>query len=256
MNIAVCTGASSGLGRVFAEKVVERYPNLDEIWVIARREERLKELAEKYPERRFRILPLDLSDPGSFEKLNSILEEQKPDIKVVINDAGFDRAGYFRDMDVKDIYSIINLNTTGTTMMCRCTLPYMHKGSYQILVGSEGAYLPLPMRAVYGASKTYVRFFARALREEERQRGINILFMGTGAMNTEMFRGNTPIDETSKVRFLDLNKITVKAMECAEKGAAIYSPGLHTKGTRVLGKILPSALSVKLSGMSSFVPKK
>lgn len=256
MDIAVVTGASSGLGRVFAQKVAERYPALDEIWIIARREERLKELAAQYPDRKFRTLSLDLSAPESFEKLETLLKEEKPNIKVVINDAGFDRAGFFRDMSAKDIYSMLNLNAVGTTMMTRCCLPYMSRGSYQILVGSEGAYLPLPMRAVYGASKTYVRFFARALREEEKSRGVNILFMGTGAMNTEMFRGNSPAEDFKNVKFLDLDKITVAAMKKAEKGAAVYSPGFHTKMTRVAGKIFPSAISVKFGGVSSFVPKE
>lgn len=256
MNIAVVTGASSGLGKVYFEKIMERYPKLDEVWIIARRSEILNTLAKKYPMGKVRPIPLDLADMQSFEKLNSLLKETMPNIKVLINNAGFDRAGLFREMDIKDIYSIIGVNIIGMTMVSRCCLPYMHKGSYQIIVGSEGAYLPLPMRAVYGASKTYGRFLARAMREEEKKNGVNILFMGTGAMNTEMFRGNSPAEDFANVKFLDLNKITVTAMKRAEKGAAVFSPGLHTKGTRVLGKILPSALSVKLSGLSSFVPKK
>ena len=145
------------------------------------------------------------------------MDEIKPNIKLVINNAGFDRAGNFRNMENKDIYSIIDINTIGMSMISKCCLPYMYKGSFQIIVGPEGAYLPLPMRAVYGASKTYGRFFARALREEERNRGINILFMGTGAMNTEMFRSNASSDDVSNTKFLDLNKITVTALNRAEK---------------------------------------
>ncbi|PTL09861.1 short-chain dehydrogenase [Staphylococcus gallinarum] len=255
MDIAIITGASSGLGRVFTEKIVERYKNLDEIWVIARREDKLKELAYNYSRNKFRILSLDLSNRQSFEKLNNLLDEIKPNIKLVINNAGFDRAGNFRNMENKDIYSIIDINTIGMSMISKCCLPYMYKGSFQIIVGSEGAYLPLPMRAVYGASKTYGRFFARALREEERNRGINILFMGTGAMNTEMFRSNASSDDVSNTKFLDLNKITVTALNRAEKNAAVYSPSIHTKATRLLGKIFPSSVSVKFSNISNFVPK-
>ena len=67
MNIAIVTGASSGLGKVFFEKIVERYPNLDEIWLIARREERLKELAAQYPNQKVRVLPLDLANSKSID---------------------------------------------------------------------------------------------------------------------------------------------------------------------------------------------
>lgn len=139
--------------------------------MIARREEMLEELAEEHPGVKFRILALDLSDPQSFDKLDSLLAEEKPNIRLVINDAGRDCAGLFRNMSEKNIQSVISLNVLGTTLMCHCCLPYMSKGGYQIIVGSEGGYLPLPMRAVYGASKAYGRFLARALREEERERG-------------------------------------------------------------------------------------
>lgn len=153
MNIAVITGASSGLGKVFFGKVIERYPKLDEIWIIARRESKLKELASQYPDRKIRVLPLDLSDTKSIETLDDILKEQHPDIKVLINNAGFDRAGLFREMSQKDIYSLIDLNVTGTTMISRSCLPYMHEGSYQIITGSIGSFAPLPWRAVYSATK-------------------------------------------------------------------------------------------------------
>ena len=64
MQIAIITGASSGLGKVFFEKIVERYPQLDEYWVIARRENKLKELAEQHPQQKVRVVPLDLSGTG------------------------------------------------------------------------------------------------------------------------------------------------------------------------------------------------
>ena len=55
MQIAIITGASSGLGKVFFEKIVERYPQLDEYWVIARSENKLKELAEQHPQQKVRV---------------------------------------------------------------------------------------------------------------------------------------------------------------------------------------------------------
>lgn len=256
MDIAIITGASSGLGRVFAEKVVERYADLDEIWVMARREDKLKELAETYKDTNFRILAMDLSQRESFVRLENLLADIKPTIKLLINNAGVDGTGPFRKMEAKRIYSILDVNVTGMTMVSRVCLPYMNRGSYQIIVGSEGSYLPLPIRTVYGASKIYGRFFARALRQEEKQRGVNILYMGTGAMNTDMFKANAFAEEVASVKFLDLNKITVTTMKRAEKGKGIYSSGFHNKLTRVAGKLFPSAISVKFSNLSKFVPKE
>lgn len=90
-KIAIITGASSGLGKVFFEKVAQRYKDMDEIWLIARREDRLKELAAQFPQRAIRVLPLDLSDTNSFQKLDALLSEQNPDVRVLINNAGYAR---------------------------------------------------------------------------------------------------------------------------------------------------------------------
>lgn len=136
-KIAIITGASSGLGKVFFEKVAQRYKDIDEIWLIARREDRLKELAAQFPLRAIRVLLLDLSDTNSFQKLGDILSEQNPDVRVLINNAGYDKAGLFREMSQKDITTLINLNAMGATMISRCCLPYMHEGSYQIITGSH-----------------------------------------------------------------------------------------------------------------------
>ena len=148
MQIAIITGASSGLGKVFFEKVLERYPQLDEYWVIARSENKLKELAEQHPQQKVRVVPLDLADTHSMETFEKLLDEQKPDIRVLINNAGYDKPGLFREMKLADIYSLMNLNVMGTTMMSRLCLPYMDKGSYQIITGSIGSFAPLPWRAV------------------------------------------------------------------------------------------------------------
>lgn len=255
MKIAVITGASSGLGKAFFEKVIERYPELDEIWAIARRESRLRELADKYPGKKIRILPLDLSDSSSIKTLDAALQEQQPDIKVLINNAGFDRAGLFREMKHEDILSMINLNAMGTTMVSRSCLPYMNSGSYEIITGSIGSFAPLPWRAVYSASKAYVRFFARALHEEERKRGVNVMLLSPGNMDTEMFRENTSGGKLSFFPYLDLEKETVKAMEKAERGAATYTPRAFYKAYRVLAKIVPSAIMVNFTSVESSVSK-
>lgn len=254
MNTAVITGASSGLGKMFYEKVMERYSTLDEVWLIARREDKLTELAKQFPNRSVRVLPLDLSEIKSFELLDSVLKEQKPDIKVLINNAAYDRAGLFREMKSQEILSLINLNVMGMTMINRSCLPYMHKGSYEIISGSIGSFVPVPYRAVYSASKVYARFFARALREEERKQGINILLLNPGAMDTEMNPRSKSKGKLSNQPWLNLQKVTATAMKKAEKGTAVYTPLFFYKAYRVLAKIFPSALAVKFTSVESSVP--
>jgi len=255
-KIAIITGASSGLGKVFFEKVAQRYKDMDEIWLIARREDRLKELAAQFPQRTIRVLPLDLSDTNSFQKLDDVLSEQNPDVRVLINNAGYDKAGLFREMSQKDITTLINLNAMGATMISRCCLPYMHEGSYQIITGSIGSFAPLPWRAVYSASKAYVRFLARALHEEERKRGVNIMLLSPGKMDTEMFHQNSTDSGNMSIQpYLDLDKVTVRAMEKAEKGCATYTPMAFYKVYRFLAKIVPSALMVKFTSVENSIQK-
>ena len=257
MQIAIITGASSGLGKVFFEKIVEHYPQLDEYWVIARSENKLKELAEQHPQQKVRVVPLDLSDTHSMETFEKLLDEQKPDIRLLINNAGFDRSGLFREMKLADIYSLMNLNVMGTTMMSRLCLPYMNKGSYQIITGSIGSFAPLPWRAVYSASKAYVRFFARAVHEEERKRGVNIMLLSPGKMDTEMFHQNNKDSGNMSIQpYLNLDKVTVKAMQKAERGCATYTPMAFYKLYRLLAKIVPSAIMVKFTSVEGSIPKE
>ena len=253
-NIAIITGASSGLGKVFFEKVVERYPQMDEFWIIARREDKLNELASQHSDRTVRVLPLDLADAKSIETLDALLKEQKPNIRVLINNAGFDRAGLFREMDAKNIHSLIDLNVTAVTMISRVCLPYMHEGSYQIITGSIGSFAPLPWRAVYSASKAYDRFLARAIREEERKRGVNVMLLSPGKMDTDMFHQNNKDSGNMSIQpYLNLDKVTGKAMEKAERGCATYTPMAFYKIYRLLAKIVPSAIMVKFTSVEGAV---
>ena len=126
----------------------------------------------------------------------------------------------------------------------------MHEGSYQIITGSIGSFAPLPWRAVYSASKAYVRFFARALHEEERKCGVNIMLLSPGKMDTAMFHQNSTDSGNMSIQpYLDLDKVTVKAMEKAERGCATYTPMVFYKMYRVLAKIVPSALMVKFTSV-------
>ena len=100
MNIAVITGASSGLGREFVFAIDKEY-ELDEIWVIARRKERLEELQDKC-RAKVRPLALDLADAGSFTSYRELLEAEKPQIRVLVNAAGYGLFGTFEEIGLEE----------------------------------------------------------------------------------------------------------------------------------------------------------
>lgn len=119
MHVAIITGASSGLGTEYVETVIKLYPHLDEIWLIARRKERLVGIAGKHKEINIRPIALDLSQNSAYDELERLLKQENPDIKILVNNAGFERPGAFTSMEKADILSMIDLNIKGFTMINR-----------------------------------------------------------------------------------------------------------------------------------------
>ncbi|NMM97866.1 SDR family NAD(P)-dependent oxidoreductase [Bifidobacterium olomucense] len=253
MNIAIVTGASSGLGAVFLEAIVARYRNLDEIWIIARREQRLRAFADRYGNSRMRIrvIPLDLTEMEAHKELADLLANERPDIRVLINNAGYERKGLLRDMKPADIRLMIALDVTAATMINRICLPYMQRGSFEIITGSVSSFAPIPWQAVYAASKAYVRFLSRAVREEERERGVNVMLFSPGNMNTEMNVRGSSTGKLARLPYLNMRRETEKALAKAERGAATYTPMLFYKLYRVFAKLMPSALAVHITSLES-----
>ena len=252
MNIAIITGASSGLGQEYAKTIIDLYPDLDEIWLIARRKERLERFAEEHPQIRVRTLALDLSQNSSFEALDTLLNQENPNIKILVNNAGFERTGVFASMKETDILSMVDLNVKGFTMINRVCLPHMKFGSFGIMTCSVSSFCPIPNQAVYSASKGYVRFLSRALREECKKDGVNILALCPGNMDTEMNPrgGSSQSDMVDKLPFLDMAKITRKSILLAARGKALYTPGAFYRFYRLSSKLIPSAWMIKITGKS------
>lgn len=252
MNIIIVTGASSSLGMEFAKAVIEKYTNTDEFWLIARRKDRLEQFAKQHPCKKFRLLDFDLSKEENFNNLSKLLESEKPVIQVLINNAGFEREGRFDEMSFTDILSIINLNVMGMTLLNSICLPYMKQKSFEIITGSVSSFIPVPSQAVYSASKAYIRFFARALREEMKRKDINIFIFSPGNMDTEMNARNNIKEHNEKIAilpYLDIKTETRKALKKAEDGKGIYTPLFLYKVYRLLGKIIPSSVMMKFTNI-------
>lgn len=185
MNIAVVTGASSGMGREFARQL-HGYVKVDEIWAIARREEALNALKEacQVP---VRPIPLDLCKEESFAVYGKLLSEEKPDIKLLVNAAGFGKFGSFQNVPPEDDYRMIDLNCKALVAMTRLSLPYMHRGSHILQLDSLSAFQPVPYITTYGATKAFVLSYARATNQELKSQGIRVMAMNPGWVKTEFF---------------------------------------------------------------------
>ena len=185
MSIAVVTGASSGMGREFVLQL-SNYVKVDEIWVIARREQALAALSNQCPAA-IRPIALDLCDPGSFQTYAGLLAAEKPDVKLLVNAAGFGKFGCFENIPPEEEYRMIDLNCKALVAMTRLTIPYMALGSHILQLDSLSAFQPVPYITTYGATKAFVLSYSRAMNRELKKKGIRVMAMNPGWVKTEFF---------------------------------------------------------------------
>ena len=244
MKIAVITGASSGMGREFVY-ALDRDEEFDELWVIARREQRLLELKEKC-RARIRPIVLDLQTRESFALYRQLLEQEKPEIAVLVNAAGFGLFGAFMDMDMDRQLDIIDLNSRALTAMCYMSVPYMKKGSRIYNMGSMSSWQPVPYINVYGASKAYVLNFSRALGVELKDRGIKVMAVCPGWITTEFFDHAIHDDTISYFnRYYPPEQVIEKALKDMKKGKNASVLGFPERVQVLLVKLLPVGFVMK-----------
>lgn len=242
MKIAVITGASSGLGKEYLRAVQEQLPNLDEIWILARRKDRLEALAKEA--RTTKIVPMetDLSVPDGYRAFAARLKEVTPEVALLVNNAGYGKLGDFYGADCDAQTGMVDLNNRALTAMTCLTLPYMKTGGLIIQIASIAAFVPTPRMSVYCATKSYVLSFSKALRAELKDRKINVLAVCPGPMDTE-FLEVADIPGRSKT-FAALPRVkaqdvAARSLKAGLRGKAVYTNRVLYKVYRVLGKFLP-----------------
>ncbi len=251
MKIALVTGASSGLGEEYVRVIAEQYNDVEEIWVIARRTDRLEGLKEKYPQKKIFPISLDLTKHESYETLSSMLESEKPEIKILVNNAGFGTLGDFDTMDMNTQTRMVDLNNRALTAVTSVSLPYMKKGSFALNVCSIASFAPNPRMTVYCSTKAYVLSFSKSLRFELKKKGINVLAVCPGPMDTE-FLPAAGIQKGSSHTFDTLPRVNPamaaeKSLYYASKGRGIYTPRVFFKLYRFLAKVLPHGIVMHMS---------
>ena len=251
MNIAVITGASSGLGWEYAKEVYNTRTDLDEIWVIARRKDRLQELQDELGST---IIPVafDITDAQSVENYIALLKEKNATVKLLINNAGFGKLGNFYELSLQENAAMVRLNCEALTTITSATLPFMSKKSEIINSCSIASFAPNTRMAVYSSTKAYVMSLSRALREELKPRGINVLAVCPGPMDTE-FLSVANIEKGTSKTFDTLPRVNahtmaVKSLRASRNKKAVYTNRIFYKFYRILAKILPHSLVIKLCG--------
>ena len=243
-KIAVITGASSGMGRRFAE-TVDRYGRFDEVWVIARHQAQLEALKATVPFP-IRVLALDLTDRTSFGTYAAALAEEPVQVGLLMNCSGYGKFSAVLDTPLAVNLNMTDLNCQAVVAMCQMTAPYMPSGSQIINIASVAAFQPIPYIGIYGATKAFVLSFSRALNRELRSRGIGVMAVCPFWTKTAFFdrairEGEQPIVK-KYVAMYDVEDIVTRTWRDAKRGKDVCKYGFIARAQAGLAKILPHSL--------------
>ena len=240
--IAIVTGASSGMGREAVIQLADRFgEKFSEIWVIARRRERLEDLQRQVPVP-LHILTLNLQAASDRKILEEELRAHSPQVRMLINAAGFGKIGKIGALDLESETGMIQLNVEALCAVTHLVLPYMPSNSRIIQFASAAAFLPQPGFAIYAATKSFVLSYSRALREELRTREISVTAVCPGPVRTEFFdiaetTGKIPLYK--RLTMADPHKVVRLALRDSMMGKAISVYGPWMKAFAILCKVLP-----------------
>ncbi len=247
-RIAVITGASSGMGREFV-LALDQEQMFDEMWLIARRLEKLEALAP-LTRATIRPLALDLSRKENVDQYKTLLETENPQVDVLVNAAGFGKFKAFTELSLEEQLAMVDLNDKALVAMTHITLPHMQKGACIYQLGSLSSFQPVPYINVYAASKAFVLSFSRGLNKElqKQGRGIRVMAVCPGWVKTEFF-DRAVLDPDTIVyynRFYTPKQVIDRAMKDMKKGKDVSICGAPIRAQVALTKYLPHGIVMEI----------
>lgn len=250
-NVALITGASSGLGKEFALIHAEKGGDLV---LVARREPLLQSL-KKEIESAFKskvlVVAKDLSLASAAGELYSLVKEQGIEINYLINNAGFGGVGKFHEREWAADQSMINLNIMALTELTRLFLPEMVKRNRgRILnVASTAGFMPGPLQATYFATKAFVRSFSMALTEELSDTNVTVTLLSPGPTKTEFEKvANLEGTDLFKGNIQPAAFVARKGYDAMEKGSReIISDAKMAFGLKFIVPFVPISQVLKMT---------
>jgi short-subunit dehydrogenase len=248
---AVVTGASSGLGALFAEKLAQRGLPL----VLAGRDEaRLTDVRERVqrlaPGIDVELVVGDLGSRAGVEALVAVLQERV--IDVLVNNAGFGTYGRLAEVDADRDRDLIAVNVDALVRLTHAVLPGMlARGHGQILnVASTIAFQPAPYQATYGASKAFVLSFSQALWAETRGSGVTVTALCPGPTRTGFVDAlDADVSGTAIYRKLASPEPVVAAgLRALDRGRPVVVPGMRNWVMANAARLSPGWVGALISG--------
>lgn len=273
-NIAVITGASSGIGRAFLEEIATEHGvygcvPFDEIWAVARHEDKIIETKALLGDDRIIPVKADLSSPEDMSVIADRLAAEKPQVGLLINCAGMGMQGAVEDRPAKTLEDTIDVNCTSLAKLTRICMPYMiakkplwtADNSPRIInIASSAGFLPQPGFAAYAASKAFVISFSRALYYELIDHNIVVTTVCPGPVKTDFQRkatGGAQTDFTGVRKHVvaDPVKLVKAAIKASRSGKQILVYGFSQKALHVASKLIPTSWILFIEKKLMPVPK-
>lgn len=231
MGTALVTGASSGIGEAFARQLAFLG---DDLIIIARREERLKQLAAQLSSEqgiKVAVIVADLTKDADIGKVVQAIQEHD-DLSILVNNAGFNVPGRFGDLSLDDALSITKLHIDTCLRLCHAVLPNMrkrHTGAI-INVSSFGGFIPMPSSTIYNATKAFLISFSDSLAYEEVNNGITIQALCPGFTRTEIFQtagyGKQYTALVPNFAWMSSEEVVSTSLAALAKKRHVVTPGL------------------------------
>jgi short-subunit dehydrogenase len=250
---ALVTGASAGLGAVFATALAHAQYN---VILVARNRQRLEALAQQLHHAygvHTEVYVADLTQPAALQALEEIIT-QEPRLAVLVNNAGFGTTGPFVRLDPDREEDEIRLNVIALVRLTRAALPGMiTRGRGAIInLSSLSAFLPGPYDATYGATKAFVNSFTEAIHEEVRGTGVHVQALCPGFTYTE-FQQRAGIDVSAipSLAWMTPEAVVRASLAALERGQVICVPGIYNRVLAALIRILPRRFVSRCAGFLS-----
>jgi short-subunit dehydrogenase len=252
-SIALVTGASSGIGAAIATELASRG---HAVALVARREERLRSLAEELSTDHgaaVEVIAADLGDPAERDRLQDELRSRGRSVEVLVNNAGFGHQADFCTSPRERMVEMVQLNCEAVVdLSSRFMTPMVERGRGSVInIASIGAFQPLPGSALYGATKAFVLSFSEAIRTELRGTGVGVTAVCPGPVKTEFTRaaGIPGVeDRTPDVVWMSAEDIARHAVDGASRDKRVVVPGVVARAGALAGHYSPRAVALPLIG--------
>lgn len=252
MNIAIITGASSGLGAWYARLLDAE--GLDELWLIARREKRLQTIAGlvRTPAR---VLALDLADEDAARIIEDELAAvETPEVRWLVNCAGFGCIGRAGEIPLATLAQMVQVNCTAPLRLISAALPFMNAGSCILNVASCAAFQPVPGVGVYAATKSFLLSYSRSLGHDLAPQGIGVTTVCPYWIRDTEFISRAEATDTQGLfkNFpfpTDAETVARRSIRAAKNGISVCTPDAVSFFDRLAAKLLPKDLLMSLMGL-------